>query len=438
MSHISMLFSPSLTLIYLLLLSLAVQVDAAKITVDDSDPAIHYYQQWAQGPGCSYCWAQPDPAQAYGGTWHDAYKADSATNPGPLRMFNYTFRGHGAPYHGTRGSAGATFYIDGVSAGGYNLPIEAPTDPPTYQYNAMIGSQNNLPDGTHTLTLYVTYDQPNFIFDYLVVTNSDPEPVTTSSMSSTSSTTGTSAAASSTTTSNSTSLSTSTLGSSTMTRSNSTSLQTISSLTVTVSITKSREDQPTDGANIPVGSISNNHSDASPDASKRLSIGATVGIALGGVSLLFLLLLLLLWWRRQEKHKRFSEGLGVKDPFGVGNGSEKSMIAPLVSTESSSDAHHRTLRDVKAPLPIGDNGVNQQEPVRERHKPDLPPHDGFVNYSHSHVPAHYQQQQQQSVEDEGPEESNHHQPAPWFQHTEGSHPVEALQQNVPPSSPHSP
>ncbi|PVF98283.1 hypothetical protein CPB86DRAFT_362382 [Serendipita vermifera] len=169
----SILNSPSLTLIWSLLLVFAPQIDAGKVTVDDADPAIHYYQQWAQGPGCSYCWAQPDPGQAHGGTWHDAFKSDWATDTGPVRMFNYTFRGtgiaiygivgHGAPYHGTRGSAGASFYIDGASSAVYNLAIEDPTDPPTYQYNAMIGNRNNLADGEHVLTLYIAHDQPNFI-----------------------------------------------------------------------------------------------------------------------------------------------------------------------------------------------------------------------------------------------------------------------------------
>ncbi|PVF98293.1 hypothetical protein CPB86DRAFT_825832 [Serendipita vermifera] len=424
---LSIPFSPLLALIWSLLLVLTVQVDAAKVTVDDTDPDIHYYQQWAQGPGCSYCWASPDPAQAHGGTWHDAFKGDWTTNVTRTRMFNYTFHGtgiaiyaivgHGAPYHGSNGSAGMLWNIDGTLSDIWNLPIEPATDPPTYTYNAMVGSRNGMTDGPHVLTVHLSWNQPNFLFDYLVVTNSDPDPEPTTSTSPT---------APSTIISNSTSSST--------TVSNSTSLQTIPSFTFTVSRTESSQEQATSGINIPI-SNSNSNNSASTDASKRLSTSATVGIALGTASLLLLLFLLLLWRRQKERRKQLSESLDVNSSFDVVNGSGNSMVSPFAPTEGSSDSDHRVIRDVKAPLPAGDNVMSQQRTTYEQHKPGVPPHDGFVNHPHPYGPAYQQQHQQQSEENEESDECNHNQRAPWFQQTEGSHPVEVLQRHAPSSPP---
>ncbi|PVF98291.1 hypothetical protein CPB86DRAFT_362627 [Serendipita vermifera] len=418
----------SLTLIWLLLVALASKVDAAQVIVDDADPAIHYINEFVPGSTCNYCWAHPDPAQAHGGTWHDAYKPSGSTVDG-ARLFNYTFHGtgvaiyaivaHGAPVQDpTSGySSGFIWEIDGTLNGNWNYPVESPTNPPTYAYNVMAASRNDLSDGLHTVTVFLGRNQPSFLFDYLVVTNSDPEPTSSS----------TSTAASSATTSNSTSSSTSRSSSST-TATNSTSLQTIPSFTLATSSTVD--------TGVINGSSTNNDS-TTTGVSKRLSTGATIGVAIGAISLCVLLLLLLLLWRkrRQEKNERL---VSEPTPFDIGKEPGIPMVASFAPMKGLSDSQ-TTFRDVKAPLPIGDNLVDPQQPMYERRKPDLPPHDGFVNYSHPYGPAYHQHQQQQAMEDEVSDGRNGNQRAPWFQQTEGSHPVEALQQHAPFSpSPHSP
>ncbi|PVF98292.1 hypothetical protein CPB86DRAFT_362622 [Serendipita vermifera] len=421
MPRLSVFLSYSFTLFWSLIL--VPNANATKVTIDDTDPDIHYINEFVLGSECDYCWAHPDPAQAYGGTWHDAYKPSDSTVDG-AQMFNYTFRGtgiaiyaivaHGAPRSWSSYSAGMIWDIDKNVSASWNFPVETPTDPPTYTYNVMVASRNDLSDGLHTLRVYLGHNQPSFLFDYLVVTNSDPEP--------TSSTSSTSTAVSSSTTANST------LPSSSTTATNSTSLQTIPSFTLTTSSIA--------GAtviNAPVGSNASNNN-ATTEVSKRLSTAAAIGIAAGAVSLCVLLLFLLFLWRkrRQEKNDQF---VSEPTPFDIGNDPGMSMVAPFVPIEGPSDSH-RAFQDIKAPLPIGDSLADQQQQsMYERHKPDLPSHDGFVNYSHPYGPAYHWQQQQQAMGDEISDGRNDNQRAPWFQQTEGSHPVEALQQHAPSSSP---
>jgi hypothetical protein len=53
---------------------------------------------------------------------------------------------------------------DSLTIGGtWNLPIEQATDPPTYEYNVAVASQDGLTDGEHLLSVYIAHNQPNFI-----------------------------------------------------------------------------------------------------------------------------------------------------------------------------------------------------------------------------------------------------------------------------------
>jgi hypothetical protein len=52
---------------------LAVSAGSVNVTVDDSQSAIRYTPAglWKPQSDCSTCHANPDPAQAFSGTWHD-------------------------------------------------------------------------------------------------------------------------------------------------------------------------------------------------------------------------------------------------------------------------------------------------------------------------------------------------------------------------------
>jgi hypothetical protein len=60
--------------------------------------------------------------------------------------------------------------IDGslTFSGGWVLPTEQATDPPTYEYNVMVMSQDGLTDGEHRLDVYITHNQPNFIVRFFL------------------------------------------------------------------------------------------------------------------------------------------------------------------------------------------------------------------------------------------------------------------------------
>ncbi|PVF98285.1 hypothetical protein CPB86DRAFT_362485 [Serendipita vermifera] len=174
MFHLSNFPLLSLVLMLSLLPSLAPKVNAAQIMVDDTDPDIHYFSDFVLGPDCSSCWAKPDPAQAYKGTWHDAFRANP--NMLPARMLNYTFHGtgiaiyaivpHGDPYENwTAGNTGKgiTWNIDGNVAYPWTPSREETTDPPTYTYGVMVGYLSGLPEQLHTLNLFINFNQATFL-----------------------------------------------------------------------------------------------------------------------------------------------------------------------------------------------------------------------------------------------------------------------------------
>jgi hypothetical protein len=192
--------------------------------------------------------------------------------------------------------------------------------------------------------------------------------------------------------------------------------------------------------NAPVGSSSNDTN--STGASKKLPTGAVVGVAVGAVALVFLIVLLLLWRRKEQRRKRFSEAIPVL--FGVNNSPKMSKVKALglaATVEGSSDSHRTFPRDAKVPLPIGDNVLNQGQQQQmgeqggyhnEQRKPELPTsHEGYVSYSHPYgqagqvykIPQLMTQGTRDNADVVPPQQ------APWFQQTEGSHPVEALQQH---------
>lgn len=101
---------PRLTLHLLQLVSLIPScVSLVNITVDDALPdtdsgtSLKYSSAWNFGPACPGCQAQPDPAQAHMGTWHDA--TFDPTVPGNSVPQNMTFAFTGASLSSSQSSS---------------------------------------------------------------------------------------------------------------------------------------------------------------------------------------------------------------------------------------------------------------------------------------------------------------------------------------------
>ena len=138
-----------------------------------------YSGAWNEGPECTGCSVQPDPSQAFGGTWHDA-----TVHPGdPIRTMTASFNGtavtvygilaHTIPYITTL--TNVTFLLDNQPAGSF---FNDPTSSTDYQYNVPMFSAQDLPNAEHTVTLEITGDTNAalILFDYITYTFVDPDP----------------------------------------------------------------------------------------------------------------------------------------------------------------------------------------------------------------------------------------------------------------------
>lgn len=165
------------------------------ITIDDQKgdlitgrlPVFLPTPNWAVSP-CNGCHAQPDPSQAFDGTWHDA--TSKASSP---RIVQIAFNGTALYVFGilantiidgdafTSTGTNLTFELDNEPAGSFT---HIPTDSTEYQYNALFYGNDNIPNGEHQFTLTtqdVTTDNFLVLFDYAIYTVEDDEGSTSAS-----------------------------------------------------------------------------------------------------------------------------------------------------------------------------------------------------------------------------------------------------------------
>ncbi|EPT00090.1 hypothetical protein FOMPIDRAFT_1123150 [Fomitopsis schrenkii] len=170
-------------LVYFTLQWLLVSASATNRTIDDTygDPVtqfqVAYTANWNPGQSCTGCAVQPDPSQAFDGTWHDT----TSNNPNSTSPHSATLKFNGTAiwvYCILANTAGtgvtiftnASFELDGAIAGTYEHD-PAPSQGP-FLYNISVFSKTELSMAEHTLVMTaVQGSEPSLLlFDYAVYT----------------------------------------------------------------------------------------------------------------------------------------------------------------------------------------------------------------------------------------------------------------------------
>lgn len=171
------------------------------ITVDDwlpnhnTDEQLTLTSAWKVGQDCHSCWARPDPAMAYRGSWHDTtYNKNIAANNQRDAAF-FTFNGtpelidvvkvllkdstvgsalyvYGIQCHTPGCNADMSFFIDGQPYGNY-LYTPTSNGPKGFAYNVLLFAADSLPLQPHTFRLENGRPGGNIsmvLLDYLIYT----------------------------------------------------------------------------------------------------------------------------------------------------------------------------------------------------------------------------------------------------------------------------
>ncbi|TBU26827.1 hypothetical protein BD311DRAFT_416267 [Dichomitus squalens] len=351
-------------------------------TIDDQDgdsvtgliPS--YSGAWNLGPQCTGCRVQPDPSQAFSGTWHDA----TAHAGEEIRTMTAQFNGTAVYVYGILAPpiqyittlTNVTFLLDGALVGSYsNDPTS--TD---YQYNVLMYSNENLPNEEHTIVLQDTGDtNPSLIlFDHIVYTFTDQDPPSPAPLPPTTSPTQ------QPTSPRATSSSPSTPSSSSSTQSLSSSLSYIPSSNPPTSSHDSSTSLPSSGSQSPTSSGDNVTStftsspnageqrtttNASPTASPHRSgaaVGSIAGGVAGGVAVLIIVVALLCCMRRRRRRAVVgpSQEKRVVDdplpttihPFGASMHSTSTMQSPLLNGQHATNVSLTSALSVSEPSSV--------------------------------------------------------------------------------------
>ncbi|EKM60240.1 uncharacterized protein PHACADRAFT_167655 [Phanerochaete carnosa HHB-10118-sp] len=186
-----MLFTPFprgysvVVFIYAFIFFISASSALTNVTVDDqgADPTttygISYTSGWSIGQTCTGCSAQPDPAQAHGGTWHDTTYDPSIEGRNTPQNATFDFTGsavyvYGILSHSTTApvsGADITFFIDGVKRGSFSFTPNGPQN--TYTYNQLLFTIDGLEEASHAFVLQNgQIDGPIslVLLDYLIYT----------------------------------------------------------------------------------------------------------------------------------------------------------------------------------------------------------------------------------------------------------------------------
>jgi len=142
---------------------------SSNITIDDSSPdpltgALIDYgppgTTWNVGQNCPTCFAQPNPSQPFGGTWHDG----TFLPGGPVLTASVSFTGTAvyvmsilvsvapAEFASNLSSSPLTFQINGTNMGTFSNTTSAGSGM-GFSYNIPVFVQERLPPGRHNLTI---------------------------------------------------------------------------------------------------------------------------------------------------------------------------------------------------------------------------------------------------------------------------------------------
>ncbi|EJD00020.1 uncharacterized protein FOMMEDRAFT_92687 [Fomitiporia mediterranea MF3/22] len=124
---------------------------------------------WLQGAENKACVLCPDPAQAVGGTWHDA-----TSTPDKPRSFSATFVGSAVYVYfilpntsNDTDPTNVSFQLDGETAGTFaHTPNPALQ---SFQYNVPVFIKMGLENTSHSLLVSMSpTQQTNILFDYII------------------------------------------------------------------------------------------------------------------------------------------------------------------------------------------------------------------------------------------------------------------------------
>ncbi|EMD35129.1 hypothetical protein CERSUDRAFT_75422 [Gelatoporia subvermispora B] len=156
------------------------------VTIDDyyGDPLTgeqfnYTYNSWNVGQQRPGCYAQPDPALLYAGTWHDTTRHNGSSGSASVifpATDNPTFA---YPFVA---SENMTFLIDGQVSGSFAADPSTINGPnSTYEYNVLLFHQDALSNEFHNFTLANGFNSL-VLLDYLVYTSFEPTALSNSAM----------------------------------------------------------------------------------------------------------------------------------------------------------------------------------------------------------------------------------------------------------------
>ncbi|KAJ6614177.1 hypothetical protein B0H10DRAFT_2046293 [Mycena sp. CBHHK59/15] len=137
------------------------------------DPLVQFYPNES---GCSFCGTHPDPAGAFGGTWHDGSQLPGTPSISVTLSFNgtaiYVFCILANNLTNVMTNSYFTFTLDGVPQGNF---IHNPLSTPDYQYMVNVYRIDGLKQKSHVLVMATDNESTGslILFDYAIYTFDD-------------------------------------------------------------------------------------------------------------------------------------------------------------------------------------------------------------------------------------------------------------------------
>ncbi|EKM60264.1 uncharacterized protein PHACADRAFT_132766 [Phanerochaete carnosa HHB-10118-sp] len=166
-----MLFAPFsrgysvVVFIYIFIYFISASRALTNVTVDDqgADPTSTYGMSytfgWSTGQTCSGCQAQPNPAKAHNGTWHDTTYDPSIEGRNTPQNATFDFTGSAIYVYGILShsktspisSADISFFIDRVKKG--NFTFTPTSSKSAYTYSQLLFAAEGLDEASHAFML---------------------------------------------------------------------------------------------------------------------------------------------------------------------------------------------------------------------------------------------------------------------------------------------
>ncbi|KLO06177.1 hypothetical protein SCHPADRAFT_883060 [Schizopora paradoxa] len=132
----------------------------ARVTYGLVNQVTHAGAGWSVGQNCTECLAQPDPSKVFDQTWHDSSTAENGAN---ISFASISFTGVAVYVMGivisstprtstSLNNSRIFFQVDGVDQGSFLFEASLGTEV-VYSYNTTFFAKEDLPNGTHNVTM---------------------------------------------------------------------------------------------------------------------------------------------------------------------------------------------------------------------------------------------------------------------------------------------